>query len=181
MTSRFHLRIDRMERAMQSRPATIARLAECICFDRAPFFFYEAVREIALRVPCSVHGQRTAKEASYNTLDDQRREWETGCWWPRDSEDYRRAWNASFKNGPWPVEEIELNGRSWLLPRNERGELLDWKNASALPPWKMISARTIESLEITTNPSPRTRSMQLSELRDFEAEAILEEFGCKNY
>jgi hypothetical protein len=181
MTSRFHLRIDQIERAMQSRRVTIARLGDCICFNRAPFFFYEPVREIALQVPCPVHGQRTTQEASYNALDDLRREWEIGSWWPHDSEEYRRAWNASFQNEAWPVEQIELNGRLWLLPRNERGELLGWKNASALPPWKRILARTIESLEITTTPSPRARSRQPKELRDFEAEAILEQFGCKDY
>jgi hypothetical protein len=76
-------------------------------------------------------------------MGNSRKELEIFCWTTR-SEQYRRAWNASFAGGSCPVEEIQIAGRTWLLPRSETGELLDWRAAQTAPPWKRVDAKTID-------------------------------------
>lgn len=95
---------------------------------------------------CPIHGNRFERLQPLHLLyiADWQREIEVGFRWPTASEQYRRAWNSTFASGSWPVEEIEIGGRSWLLPKSETDELLDWRTALTAPPWKRVKAITLE-------------------------------------
>jgi hypothetical protein len=137
-------RIERAEAATsKNRPSRDSH--DCICFpeNERPFFLYEEVEVVATRVKCPIHGERFFR-VPHLYIPDWRREVEVGLNWPNRSEQYRRAWNASFHAGSWPVEEIEIAGRIWLLPRSETGELLDWRTAQTALPWKRVHAKTAD-------------------------------------
>lgn len=140
-------RIERAEVAAR-RSRGSKQFADCICFppDERPFFLYEPVHILAATVQCPVHGDRFEglRPLYLLYIADWKREIEVGFRWPTASEQYRRAWNASFAPGSWPVEEIEIVGRIWLLPKSEHGELLDWRTAQTAPPWKRVKAITLE-------------------------------------
>ncbi len=40
--------------------------------------------------------------------------------WPRHSEQYLKAWNASFPRNLWTIQEVAVAGRCWLLPQEIR-------------------------------------------------------------
>ena len=178
MQAKLLKRIERLELATKS---SMNSSVECICFPRhrSPFFFYCGVEEIAFRVKCRIHGDRFVT-ASSSFMDDLHREFEVGRLWHVDTEQYRKAWNASFSAGSWPVEQIEIEGRTWLLPRSPEGQLLDWKNASPLPPWKRIKAFTIEDHRTDTGtPESLPRKITIKDQSKYEeARRLIEEFGC---
>ena len=137
-------RIERAE-AATSKSGLSRDSRDCICFPEheRPFFLYEEIEALAARVKCPVHGERFSP-VRYLYIPDWRREVEVGFGWPHRNEQYRRAWNASFLVGSWPVEEIQIAGRIWLLPTSETGELLDWRAAQTAPPWKRVYPITID-------------------------------------
>lgn len=139
-------RIERAEAAAK-QSHHLEHSDACICFppDERPFLLYEPVRALAASVRCPMHGNRFEQlQPMHIHIPDWKREVEVGFRWSTASEQYRRAWNASFPAGSWAVEEIQIAGRSWLLPRSETGELLDWRSAQTAPPWKRVHAVTLE-------------------------------------
>jgi hypothetical protein len=166
---------------------------KCICFpsDREPFFLYPGLQQLAFQVKCPFHGDRfvNAKEfeigMEFEGCDP--RELEVGFYWRHADEQYRKAWNASFTGGSWPVEEIVQAGRTWLLPRSPEGELMDWENLPDTAPWKRVKAYTIETHDLSereTGPVENTitgtgAKRRARSPKDEEALALLEEFGCK--
>jgi len=146
MTTRIFKRIERAEAATrESRQPKDSTGCSCFPPDERPFFLYEPVHVIAAGVKCLIHGNRfdQLQPLRFLFIGDWKREVEVGISWPMASEQYRRAWNASFPSGSWAVEEIEIAGRTWLLPRSETGELLDWRTAQTAPPWKRAHAVTL--------------------------------------
>ena len=145
MTTRMFKRIERAEAATresrQSKDST-----GCICFpaNEPPFFLYQPVHVIAAGVKCPIHGDRfpQLQPLPFLHIGDLHKELQIFRW-VTVSEQYRTAWNASFPSGSWPVEEIEIAGRTWLLPRSETGELLDWRTAQTAPPWKRAHTITL--------------------------------------
>jgi hypothetical protein len=145
MTTRISKRIERAEAATregrQSKDST-----GCICFpaNEPPFFLYQPVHVIAVAVKCPIHGDRfpQLQPLPFLHIGDLHKELQIFRW-VTVIEQYRTAWNTSFPSGSWPVEEIEIAGRTWLLPRSETGELLDWRTAQTAPPWKRAHTVTL--------------------------------------
>ena len=141
-------RIERLEEAFR-RSSLSKQSTDCICFPNNdwPFFFYRPVHIIAAAVKCPIHGNRFQPlQPSPFPLADWQWEVEVGQHWPTASEKYRKAWNATFQDGSWPVEEVEIAGRKWLLPRSETGELVDYVTAQTAPPWKRVKAYTVDEV-----------------------------------
>jgi hypothetical protein len=134
-------RIRRAE-VLAKQTSSAKHLARCTCFPehgKSPYFLYPGIEELASSLKCPLHGDRfrysQALDADASAID-----LEVGWVWRHASEQYRKAWNATFQDSAWPTEEIQVLGRKWLLPRNPQGELMDWQNASPLPPWKRAYA-----------------------------------------
>jgi hypothetical protein len=152
-----------------------------------PYFFYPGVQEVAFEVKCPIHGPRFEPWSEWRFrpefLNEEHqmleREYEVGGMWPRDTEQYRNAWNASFRDGRWPAKEIELEGGTWQLPYAPDGRLLDWHNASSLPPWKRVQTHTLEDHQLADAVKTQPATCKEKERnRDQEARMLLEEFGC---
>src|SRR5438105_12254679 len=108
-------RIDRVEEAIK---AYSKFGSGCICFPgpAPPFFMYSVLQEIAFKVKCPMHGNRF-QLFPHLFVADRFRELEIMRGWPQRSEQYRKAWNASFPHELWTVHEVLAAGRSWLVPK----------------------------------------------------------------
>jgi hypothetical protein len=160
-----------MERLVRGKTIFTQR---CICFpsNEGLFFLYPGVQQVAFQVKCPLHCDRfvNAKEFDsgmmvFEGIDS--REVEVGYRWRHRSEQYRKAWNASFTGASWRVEEIALAGRTWLLPRSPEGELMDWQNLPDTAPWKRIKAYTIETHHLA-DEQPTLKTMQGAGVADSE-------------
>jgi hypothetical protein len=176
-------RLECAEAAVREKQAE-RQLNNCICFPKrgdSLFFLYPGIRELALRLKCPLHGDRFEFPALTDPENiPSRIDLEVGWTWRDASEQYRKAWNATFQSGEWPAEEISVNGRTWRLPRDPAGELLDWKNVSSAPPWKRVHAHTLgdDLNDQDREPSEQPKS-SVRRSRDFEAERLLEQWGCR--
>jgi hypothetical protein len=150
-------RLERAEAALRKKGLG-QPLTNCTCFPnnaKSPFFLYPGIRELAFRLKCSLHGDRFQPASAEIPGDDPSRiDLEVGWTWRHASEQYRKAWNATFQNSEWPTEEISVEGRIWRLPHSAEGKLLDWKRVSKAPPWKRVHARTLGD-----EPSHRDREL----------------------
>ena len=179
-------RVERAEAALRKKGLG-QPLTNCICFPDAgssPFFLYPGIRELAFRIKCSLHGDRFQPVPEQVPEDDPSRiDLEVGWTWRHASEQYRKAWNATFQNSEWPTEEISVEGRIWRLPQSAGGGFLDWKNVSSAPPWKRVHARTLgddticKDRELEEDPKSRARPVQRT--RNIEAESLFEQWGCR--
>jgi hypothetical protein len=119
MATTFVKRLERVEAAVREKRLG-QPLKNCICFPDAgssPFFLYPGIRELAFRIKCSLHGDRVQPASAEIPEDDPSRiDLEVGWTWRHASEQYRKAWNATFQNSEWPTEEISVEGRTWRLP-----------------------------------------------------------------
>jgi hypothetical protein len=133
--TRILKRIERAEAASR-RSNRSKHSVDCICFPKhePPFFLYEPVHVIAAGVKCPIHRDRfpQLRPLPFLYIGDSRKELQIFRWLTVN-EQYRTAWNSSLPSESWPVEEIEIAGRTWLLPRSEAGELLDWRTAQTAP------------------------------------------------
>jgi hypothetical protein len=187
MATTFVKRLERVERAVREKRLG-QPLTNCICFPdagRSPFFLYPGIRELAFRLKCSLHGDRFQPvPAEVPTDDPSRVDLEVGWTWRHASEQYRKAWNATFQNGEWPTEEISVEGRVWRLPHSAGGRFLDWKNVSSAPPWKRVHARTLGDDTIRKDreleKEPKSRAGRVQRTRNLEAENLLEQWGCRD-
>ena len=84
---------------------------ECLCFpaNEPPFFGFPIEQQIAAKVKCPLHGERF-KPLYHIYVPGWRRESEKKRW-PRLSEQYHKAWFASFPPELWPGEEELINGK----------------------------------------------------------------------
>jgi hypothetical protein len=106
----------RIERAEQAAKAKSKFAPECLCFpeNEPPFFAFEIELEMLTRVTCPLHGQRF-KPYYRIFVAKWLRAKQPQLIWTHHSEQYRRAWFASFPPNLWPAEEEEdPNGRIFL-------------------------------------------------------------------
>jgi hypothetical protein len=92
---------------------------DCICFpsNEPPFFGFPIEQQIAAKVKCPLHGERF-KPLLHLFVPAWMRENEKKRW-SRLSDQYHKAWQASFPSDLWPVEEEEADdGRVFLKLRD---------------------------------------------------------------
>ena len=116
MTTRaLSKRIDRLEEVIKA----FSKFGSgCVCFPgpAPPFLIYPVLEAIAFKIKCPVHGDRF-QLYRLAFIPDWLREREIKYGWPRRSEQYLKAWNASFPRDSWTIQEVVVAGRCWLLPR----------------------------------------------------------------
>jgi len=101
----------------------------CICFplSEPPRFFYPEEQEIASRVKCPMHEERFQREMPslfvYVPLWLLKRRYQV---YLDQSEQYRRAWEASFPD--WPTRE-EDDDNVYLVFKDGR-KYLAWRKAA---------------------------------------------------
>jgi hypothetical protein len=106
----------RIERAEQAAKAKSKFAPECLCFpeNEPPFFAFEIELEMLTRVKCPLHGRRF-KPLYRIFVAKWLRAKQPQHLWTHHSEQYRKAWFASFPPNLWPAEEEEdPNGRIFL-------------------------------------------------------------------
>lgn len=116
----------RIERAEQAAKAKHRFPDECICFpeDESPFFAFEIELEMLTRVSCPLHRARF-KPRYHLYVAKWLRAKQPQLLWTHHSEQYRKAWFASFPSDLWPAEEIEVDGKI----------VLRLKDGTKLPTW----------------------------------------------
>ena len=110
----------RIERAEQAAKAQSKYSPECLCFpeNEPPFFAFEIELEMLTRVKCPLHGQRF-KPCYHIYVAKWLRVKQPKLLWTHHSEQYRKAWFASFPPDLWPAEEEEdPSGRIFLKLKN---------------------------------------------------------------
>jgi len=106
----------RIERAEQTAKAEHRFSAQCICFleNEPPFFAFEIELEMLTRVTCPIHGQRFKPYYRIYVARWLRLK-QPQHLWTHHSEQYRKAWFASFPQDLWPaLEEETADGRTLL-------------------------------------------------------------------
>jgi hypothetical protein len=116
-------RLARLEQFVGKKLETHS--ADCICFpgNEQPFFGFEIEREIAAAVKCPCHGDRFRSDWSFVYVSKWRRATE---WKRRDrlSQQYQKAWLASFPADLWPAEEEADDDGTVYLRLRDRTRLL---------------------------------------------------------
>jgi hypothetical protein len=108
--------LARIERAEQAAKADQRFFAECICFpqDEPPFFAFDIELQMLTRVKCPLHGERFTPRFHIYVARWLRAK-QPQLIWTHHSEQYRKAWFASFPPDLWPAEEEEdPSGRIFL-------------------------------------------------------------------
>lgn len=99
----------------------------CICFPKKeqPFVGFPVELEIAARQQCPLHGDRFRPQRTFIYVS----RWLRRKIWKHleshHSQQYRKAWHASFPSHLWPAEEIEVDGKI----------VLRLKDGTKLPTW----------------------------------------------
>jgi hypothetical protein len=107
---------NRIERAEQAAKEQSKFSSECICFpqNEQPFFGFPLKEQIAAKVKCPHHGDRF-RLIFHIYVPKWGRDNEKKVRWFRLSEQYHKAWHASFPPDLWPGEEEETaDGRTLL-------------------------------------------------------------------
>ena len=106
--------IARIENAERVADATLGQTFSggCICFPKheSPFFGFLIEEQIAAEVKCPLHGDRfkTPRFHIYVAKWLRAKVWRLLS--SHHSEQYRKAWFASFPPELWPAEEDETDG-----------------------------------------------------------------------
>ena len=100
--------VARIERAELAAKAEHRFSSECICFpeNEPPFFAFEIELEMLARVKCPLHGERFTPRFHIYVAKWLRAK-QPQLIWTHHSEQYRKAWFASFPPNLWPAEEEE--------------------------------------------------------------------------
>lgn len=108
--------VARIERAEQVAKAQSKYCPECLCFpeNEPPFFAFEIELEMLTRVKCPLHGERF-KPMFRLYVAKWLRVKQALHLWTHHSEQYRKAWFASFPADLWPAEEEETEDGRTLL------------------------------------------------------------------
>jgi hypothetical protein len=108
--------VARIERAEQVAKTQSKYCPDCLCFpeNEPPFFAFEIELEMLTRVKCPLHGERF-KPYFRIYVAKWLRVKQPQHLWTHHSEQYRKAWFASFPPSLWPaVEEETDDGRTLL-------------------------------------------------------------------
>jgi hypothetical protein len=107
---------NRIERAEKAAKAQSKYSPECLCFpeNEPPFFAFEIELDMLTRVKCPLHGERF-KPMFRLYVAKWLRVKQPKLLWTHHSEQYRKAWFASFSPNLWPAtEEEDSSGRIFL-------------------------------------------------------------------
>lgn len=110
--------IERVERVAQARSKFSA---DCIRFpaNEPPRLAFDIEYEIAAAVKCPLHGERFKRPQLCVYMAKWMREKRHSVLWSHHSEQYRKAWFASFPETQWPAEEQEdEEGATFLILRD---------------------------------------------------------------
>jgi hypothetical protein len=149
--------VTRIKRAEQAAKAQAKFSSECICFPpkEPPRVGFPIEEEIAARVKCPLHEERFKTPQFHIYVPKWLREKLWKVLYSQHSEQYRKAWFASFPPDLWPAEEDETDGTT--LPEAE-----GWNTAFGVH--KPIRKGAIGNAEVlrdaladTTGPNRRTR------------------------
>ena len=115
----------RIERAELVAKAQSKHSAECLCFpeNESPFFAFEIELNMLTRVKCPLHGERF-KPMFRLYVAKWLRAKQPSLLWTHHSEQYRKAWFASFPPDLWPAEEEETADGRTLLRLKDGSTLL---------------------------------------------------------
>jgi hypothetical protein len=129
--------IQRIERAEEALKEKSLFSSDCICFPEKerPSFGFPIEMEIAGRVKCRLHGERFA-QLFHLYVPKWRREklWEHLSSF--HSEQFRKAWFASFPPELWPATEEETENGKIFLKLKDGNRLLAYE-----PAWKHSDPR----------------------------------------
>jgi hypothetical protein len=120
--------LKRIGRAEEALKAQSIFSADCICFpeNEPPSFGFPIEREIAGKVKCSLHGERFAP-LFHLYVPKWLREQFWKRVWTNHSEQYRKAWVASFPPELWPAEEEETEKGEIFLKLRDGTKLLTYE------------------------------------------------------
>jgi hypothetical protein len=134
--------IQRIERAEEALKAQSFFSSDCICFPETerPSFGFPIEKEIADRVKCPLHGDRfTPLFHLYVPKWLREKLWERLL--TNHSEQFRKAWFASFPPELWPAEEEETETGEIYLKLKGGSRLLAYEPAWT---WKRPRKAAIE-------------------------------------
>jgi hypothetical protein len=111
----FEIRLVRAEQLARKKGKAGS---DCICFpeNEQPFFGFPIEEKLADEVKCPLHGERFMHFFRLY-VPGWRRESERKRWAGR-SEQFRKAWLASFPNELWPAAEEVVDGKQMLRLKN---------------------------------------------------------------
>jgi hypothetical protein len=138
--------IQRIERAEEALKEQSLFSSCCICFPEMerPSFGFPIEMEIADRVKCPLHGNRfTPLYHLYVPKWLREKLWEQLSSF--HSEQFRKAWFASFPLELWPATEEETEDGKIFLKRKDGSRLLAYE-----PAWKHSDPREI----VIEGPTP---------------------------
>ena len=122
--------LKRLEQAEAALKSQSIFSQDCICFPEKerPFFGFPIEMEIASKVKCPLHGERfTSLFHLYVPKWLREKLWEHLA--THHSEQYRRAWLASFPPDLWPAEEEETEEGKIFLKLRDGTRLLAYEPA----------------------------------------------------
>ena len=92
------------------------RPSDCICFptNEPPFFGTPFEMAIAAKLKCPLHGDRFPPQF-FVYVSKWLRDKLWKHLWSHHTEQYRKAWHASFPPDLWPAEEEETDDRRTIL------------------------------------------------------------------
>ena len=108
--------LARIERLEQCAKTGHKFSRNCICFpeNEPPFFAFPIELEMLSRVKCPLHGERFKPE-NHIYVAKWLRAKQPEHLWTHHSEQYRKAWFASFPSDLWPAVEEESDDGQILL------------------------------------------------------------------
>jgi len=108
----------RIERAEEMAKGQHRFSPGCICFPEKepPSFNWPVEQQIAAKVKCSLHGERFRPLTFFVYVCEWLREKRQRLLQTHHSEQYRKAWHASFPGDLWAAEEVETDGKLELRP-----------------------------------------------------------------
>ena len=106
--------LARIEKAERVADAALGQTFSggCICFPKnePPEFGWLIEEQIAAKVRCPLHEERFKPPQFHIYMAKWLREKLPTLLWSRHTEQYRKAWFASFPPELWPAEEDESDG-----------------------------------------------------------------------
>jgi len=105
MSSRtLEKRIERVERALKAKQVFAP---ECICFpaNERPFVAFQVELKMAIALKCPLHGARFKPPKFQIYVSKWLRDKRWQLLWTHYSEQYRKAWFATFPPDLWPAQE----------------------------------------------------------------------------
>jgi len=123
-------RIERAEEAVKTQGVF---LPHCICFPtkERPFFGLPIEHDIAAQVKCPLHGERFKPQNFQVYVSEWMRVKIWPTLWRKHSEQYRKAWFASFPPELWPAREEYTSERGFLVLKD--GTRIQFQRSSSTP------------------------------------------------